>query len=107
MKLNAADLTVAVAVGAPPLLAALVLAFFSSPCVSLTHYGGDPSPVYYSANYATLRRWWGIRFVVAALNVLIFLGVGPFYWKMLGLFERKNYEITSQRNLSRGQGRSR
>jgi divalent anion:Na+ symporter, DASS family len=79
-------LTVAIAVGVPPLFAALVLAFFSSLCVSLTHYGGGPAPVYYGANFVTLRRWWGIGFVVAAVNILIFLGIGPFYWKMLGLF---------------------
>ncbi|HEY2844008.1 MAG TPA: DASS family sodium-coupled anion symporter, partial [Bryobacteraceae bacterium] len=33
-------LTVAVAAGAPPYFAALTFAFFSSLCVSLTHYGG-------------------------------------------------------------------
>ena len=46
-------LTVAVAAGAPPYFAALTFAFFSSLCVSLTHYGGGPSPVYWGAGYAT------------------------------------------------------
>ena len=49
-------LTVAVAAGAPPYFAALIFAFFSSLCVSLTHYGGGPSPVYCSAGYADIRQ---------------------------------------------------
>ncbi len=79
-------LTVAVAAGAPPYLAALSLAFFSSLCVSLTHYGGGPSPVYFGAGYVDLKTWWRIGFIVSLVNIVIWLGIGPFYWKMLGLF---------------------
>jgi divalent anion:Na+ symporter, DASS family len=79
-------LTVAVAVGAPPLFAALLLAFFSSLCVSLTHYAGGPAPVYYGSNYVTLPRWWGIGFLVGIVNLIIWLGIGGLYWKALGLF---------------------
>jgi DASS family divalent anion:Na+ symporter len=79
-------LTVAIAVGAPPLFAALLLAFFSSLCVSLTHYAGGPAPVYYGSNYVSLPRWWGIGFLVGVVNIAIWLGVGSFYWKALGLF---------------------
>jgi len=79
-------LTVAVAVGAPPLLAALTLAFFSNLCVSLTHYGGGPSPVYFGAGYVELKKWWGVGFIVSVVNMIIWLGIGPFYWKALGLF---------------------
>ena len=79
-------LTVAVAVGAPPLLAALTLAFFSNLCVSLTHYGGGPAPVYFGAGYVDLKKWWGVGFVVSVVNIIIWLGIGPFYWKALGLF---------------------
>ena len=49
VALYAPMLTVAVAVGAPPLFAALLLAFFSSLCVSLTHYAGGPAPVYFGS----------------------------------------------------------
>ncbi len=79
-------LTVALAAGAPPLFAALLLAFFSSLCVSLTHYAGGPSPVYYGSNYVSLGRWWGVGFVVGVLNIAVWLGIGSVYWKALGLF---------------------
>ena len=86
VALYAPMLTIAVAVGAPPLFAALLLAFFSSICVSLTHYAGGPSPVYFGSNYVTLGRWWGVGFLVGVLNIVIWLGVGSVYWQMLGLF---------------------
>ncbi len=79
-------LTVAVAVGAPPLFAALLLAFFSSLCVSLTHYAGGPAPVYFGSGYVTLKRWWAIGFLVSVINIVIWLGIGGVYWQMLGLF---------------------
>ena len=79
-------LTVAVAAGAPPLLAALSLAFFSNLNASLTHYGTGPAPIYYGAGYADLKTWWGIGFVASLVNIVIWLGIGPFYWKALGLY---------------------
>jgi DASS family divalent anion:Na+ symporter len=79
-------LTVAVAAGAPPYFAALIFAFFSSLCVSLTHYGGGPSPVYWGAGYATVKQWWSVGFVVSLLFIAVWMGIGPFWWKALGLF---------------------
>jgi len=79
-------LVVAVAAGAPPLLAALSLAFFSSLNASLTHYGTGPAPIYYGAGYTDLKTWWGIGFVASLVNIVIWMGIGPFYWKALGLY---------------------
>lgn len=79
-------LTVAVAVGAPPQFAALVLAFISSLCVSLTHYAGGPAPVYYGSGYVSLRRWWSVGLLVGVVNLTIWIVIGGVYWKALGLF---------------------
>lgn len=79
-------LTVAVAVGSPPLLAALILAFSSSLCVGLTHYGSGPNVIYFGAGYCSLTRWWAIGFTVVTVNCLIFFAVGSVYWKLIGLF---------------------
>ncbi len=79
-------LVVAMAAGAPPLLAALSLAFFSSLNASLTHYGTGPAPIYFGAGYTDLKTWWGIGLVASLVNIVIWLGIGPFYWKALGLF---------------------
>jgi DASS family divalent anion:Na+ symporter len=79
-------LVAAVAAGAPPYVAALTFAFFSSLCVSLTHYGGGPSPVYWGAGYASIRQWWTIGFAASVLFVVIWMGIGSIWWRALGLF---------------------
>jgi divalent anion:Na+ symporter, DASS family len=79
-------LTVAVAAGAPPYFAALTFAFFSNLCVSLTHYGGGPAPVYFGAGYVELKQWWGVGFIVSLVFIVIWMGIGPFYWRAIGLF---------------------
>jgi DASS family divalent anion:Na+ symporter len=79
-------LTVAVAAGAPPYFAALTFAFFSNLCVCLTHYGGGPSPVYFGAGYVSLKKWWGVGFLVSLVYLVIWMGLGPFYWRAIGLF---------------------
>jgi DASS family divalent anion:Na+ symporter len=79
-------LTVAIAAGAPPRLAILILAYFSSLCVCLTHYGGGPSPIFFGAGYIGVRKWWGLGFAVSILYIAIWMGIGSIYWKMLGYY---------------------
>jgi divalent anion:Na+ symporter, DASS family len=78
--------TVAVAAGAPPYFAALIFAFISSLCACLTHFGGGPSPVYYGSGYVEVRQWWTVGFVVSLFFAAVWMGIGPFWWRMLGLF---------------------
>jgi divalent anion:Na+ symporter, DASS family len=79
-------LGVALAVGAPPLLAALSLAFFSSLYASLTHYGTGSAVVLFGAGYVSQTRWWKIGFVVSLMHLVIWLGVGFGWWKVIGLW---------------------
>ena len=79
-------LATAVAAGAPPYLAALTLAFFSSLCASLTHYAGGPSAVFWGAGYTDIKRWWTVGFAISVLFVVIWLSIGPLWWKTLGLY---------------------
>ncbi|MSR06871.1 MAG: anion permease [Gemmatimonadetes bacterium] len=79
-------LTVAVAAGAPPYLAALTFAFFTSLCASLTHYAGGPSVIYFGAGYSSIRQWWTMGLIASLLSVVVWMGIGSFWWKALGLF---------------------
>ena len=79
-------LAVAVALGAPPLLAALVLGFFSSLFASLTHYGTAPAPILFGSGHVTLGAWWRVGAVVSVVNIAIWLGAGAAWWKLLGLW---------------------
>ncbi|MCB9453247.1 MAG: anion permease [Anaerolineaceae bacterium] len=82
----AAFLGVALAIGAPPVLAALVLAFFSNLFSSMTHYGTGPAPVLFGAGYVELSDWWKIGLLVSVINIVIWLGAGGLWWKIIGLW---------------------
>lgn len=77
-------LAVAVAAGAPPLLAALLLAYLSNLCASLTHYGTTPAPIYFGADYVGQGQWWRIGFIVSIPHLLVWTVVGVVWWKVLG-----------------------
>ncbi len=79
-------LAVALALGAPPLLAALLLAFFSNLFASLTHYGTAPAPIIFGGGHVTLATWWRVGAGVSVVNISIWLGVGAAWWRLLGLW---------------------
>ncbi|MFA9454434.1 MAG: DASS family sodium-coupled anion symporter, partial [Candidatus Aminicenantaceae bacterium] len=79
-------LAVSVAAGAPPLLAALVLAFFSNLFSSMTHYGTGPAPVFFGSGYVSMGVWWRLGFLVSLVNIFIWLGVGGLWWKLLRIW---------------------
>ena len=85
-SMYAAFLSVAVAVGTPPLLAALVLGFASNLFSSLTHYGSGPAAVLFGSGYVELSTWWRLGFLASIINILIWLIAGGLWWKLLGLW---------------------
>jgi DASS family divalent anion:Na+ symporter len=85
-SMYAAFLSVSVAVGTPPLLAALVLGFLSNLFSSLTHYGSGPAPVIFGSRYVDLGTWWKLGALTGVINILLWLLVGGLWWKLLGLW---------------------
>jgi DASS family divalent anion:Na+ symporter len=85
-SMYAAFLGVAVAVGAPPVLAALVLGFFSNLFSSMTHYSTGPAPVLFGSGYVELATWWKLGAIVSVVNIIIWLGIGGCWWKVIGLW---------------------
>ena len=81
-----AFLAVAVAAGAPPMLAALGFAYFSNLDASMTHYATGPAPIYFGSGYVPLPTWWGIGFLVSLINICIWIPVGFFWWRIIGLW---------------------
>jgi DASS family divalent anion:Na+ symporter len=80
----AAFLGAAVATGAPPLMAALVLGFISSLYGGLTHYASGPAPVLFGGGYVTLGEWWRTGLIAAAANIVIWMGFGAAWFAVLG-----------------------
>jgi DASS family divalent anion:Na+ symporter len=85
-SMYAAFLAVALAAGTPPLLAALVLAFFSNLFASTTHYGAGPAPVLFGSGYVSLGSWWKLGAVISVVNILIWLVLGGIWWKIIGMW---------------------
>ena len=72
------------ALGAPPMLFALVMASATGIMMSLTHYATGSAPVIYCSNYVTMTEWWKAGFIMSVLEILIFGTVGILWWKVLG-----------------------
>jgi DASS family divalent anion:Na+ symporter len=79
-------LIVAVALGTPPELAALTLAFFSNLFGGLTHYGSGPAPILFGTGYMAVGTWWKIGFIASLINIAIWMICGGLWWKLLGLW---------------------
>jgi DASS family divalent anion:Na+ symporter len=79
-------LAVAMSVGTPPILAALVLGFFSNLFGGITHYGTGPAPVLFGAGYIDMKDWWRIGGLLSIVNIVIWLGIGGVWWKVIGVW---------------------
>ncbi|MCU4480729.1 anion permease [Acinetobacter ursingii] len=80
----AAFYTAGIALGAPPMLFALIMAAASSIMMTLTHYATGTSPIIYGSGYTTLGEWWKAGFVMSVINIVIFIVIGGIWWKFLG-----------------------
>lgn len=72
------------ALGAPALPFALMMAAASSLMMTLTHYATGTSPVIFGSGYTTLGEWWKAGFVMSVVNLVVWLVVGGLWWKALG-----------------------
>lgn len=72
--------------GTPPMLACLVLMFFSNLFGGITHYSLAPAPLLYGVGYVDIKDWWKIGFICSVINILIWCTVGAVWWKFLGFW---------------------
>jgi len=78
-------LAAALAGGIPPMAAALPLAYFSNLNAAMTHYGTGSAPVYFGAGYVRQGEWWRIGFLISVVNLVIWMGIGTWWWKLVGI----------------------
>jgi divalent anion:Na+ symporter, DASS family len=77
---------VATGIGAPPLVAALALGYFSNINAAMTHYGTGPAPIIFGAGYLSQAAWWRVGLILSFVHVLIWLPIGLLWWKIIGLW---------------------
>ncbi len=80
----AAFFAVALAADTPPFLTVAVLAYFSNLCACTTNYSTGPVIIYFGLGYAEPGKWFGIGFLMSLFHLVIWLGVGMAWWKVLG-----------------------
>jgi DASS family divalent anion:Na+ symporter len=79
-------LIIAIALGTPPELAALTLAFFSNLFGGLTHYGSGPAPILFGTGYVSVTTWWKMGLIASLVNISIWMIIGGIWWKIIGLW---------------------
>ncbi|MDK9666443.1 anion permease, partial [Propionibacterium freudenreichii] len=80
----AAFLATALALGAPPMLAAMSLAYTALLSMGLTQYSGGPGPALFGSGYNSTGRWWGVSFLCSIPSLLIWFVVGGAWFKVIG-----------------------
>ncbi|RPD87407.1 DASS family sodium-coupled anion symporter [Neisseria weixii] len=73
-----------IALGAPPMLFALLMAAASNIMMTLTHYATGTAPIIFGSGYSTLGEWWKVGFIMSVVNLLVFVVIGGIWWKLLG-----------------------
>ena len=76
---------VMIGAGAPPLLSALVLGFFSSLFGGLTHYGTGPAQIFFGSDLVDLKDWLVYGLIVSVVNLVIWYGLGMVWWTVIGI----------------------
>lgn len=76
--------TAGIALGAPPMGFALIMAAVSSIMMTLTHYATGTSPIIFNSGYTTLGQWWLAGLLMSVVNLLVWLVIGGVWWSALG-----------------------
>ncbi|HCG46720.1 MULTISPECIES: DASS family sodium-coupled anion symporter [Corynebacterium] len=79
-----AFLATAIALGAPPTLAAMALAYTALLNMGLTQYSGGPGPALFGSGYNSTGQWWGYSFLCSIPSLVIWFVVGGLWFKVLG-----------------------
>ena len=79
-------LAVMVSSGVPAGLAALTLGSASSLFGALTHYASGPAAILYGSHYVPIGPWWRNGIIMSVINMAIYMTIGAFWWKAIGMW---------------------
>ncbi|KAL6780252.1 OMT1 [Auxenochlorella protothecoides x Auxenochlorella symbiontica] len=81
-----AFVSVSIACGTPGIVAALALGQLSNVMGCLTTYGIGSAPPYYGTGYVPQAKWYQFGFIFSVIYLVVWVGVGSAWWKVLGLY---------------------
>ena len=67
-----------------PMIAIAVFAYFSCLCGCTTNYSSGPVIIYFGLGYVKAPNWFRIGFGISLAHIIVWLGVGLVWWKVLG-----------------------
>lgn len=82
----AAFCSISIMLGISAPLTVLIFAGISNFSSSITHYTTGAAPLFFGANYVSMAKWWKIGLILGVINSIIWLTVGSWWWKFIGLF---------------------
>ena len=77
-------LSVCAATSAPPMISVAVFAYFSCLCGCTTNYSSGPVIIYFGLGYEKASRWFKIGFLISLIHIVVWLGSGLVWWRILG-----------------------
>jgi DASS family divalent anion:Na+ symporter len=77
---------VAMGAGAPKYLVVFSMIFVSNLVAGLTNYSTGVAPIFYGAGFVDQHTWWRLGFIMSVVNLVIWVGIGGVWWKVLGLW---------------------
>jgi len=83
-SMYSAFLVLSVALGAPAMIVALTLGFFSNLMGGLTHYACGPAAIFFASGYVKITDWWKFGFIASVVNIIIYFTIGSAWWSILG-----------------------
>lgn len=81
-----AFLSVAIACGAPPMVAAIALGQLSNVMGCLTTYGIGSAPPYFGAGYVPQSKWYQYGLLLSFVYLAVWIFAGGAWWKFIGLW---------------------
>ena len=67
-----------------PFIIVGIIAYFSNLCACLTNYSSGPVIIYFGNGYFLPIRWFKIGFLVSIYHMVVWLGVGSIWWRIIG-----------------------
>ncbi|WP_297818995.1 DASS family sodium-coupled anion symporter [uncultured Lactobacillus sp.] len=82
--LYAGFLSIALGVGMPPIMAALMLAFDGSLYLSTSTYSAGPAALLSTTGYVSNKDWWKLSAIIGGILNIVWLGGGLIWTKIIG-----------------------
>ena len=79
-------LSIAIAAGAPKLMAAMYIAMFTAIMGSTTNYASTASSVLSSAGFVKIKDWWKGSFIMGLYYIMIYGVIGLGWMKVIGMW---------------------